>query len=337
MTLPPADWYDDPENPSSYRYWNGREWTEHRSPKSIPTPPGSSGGSVFEIFGQTFATLSATWREAVIVALPLVLGTIGGAALIYTGVDLALNIDPNEFFDRVTTPGFNPSSGADEAFLDSIELDITGSSVLCVVFGLLFWWFAGMLSTIGLSRLFIAHHKGRSLPARDALSGAIRRIPRMALWWCMLIGFAVAAALVLVFVGVFAPILLLLLLPAVIAAGVWLIPYYTIAGLVVAVAPTSRGIVQPTRDVVPGRWGFIFVRLLLLIVLNIALGFPIGIVSNAVLMASVLGYLLFTALVQAFQTVVGQAGYLVIYDALGAEIDPELCTGASDSGPVADD
>jgi hypothetical protein len=29
----PAGWYDDPEDPSQYRYWNGQGWTADRSPK----------------------------------------------------------------------------------------------------------------------------------------------------------------------------------------------------------------------------------------------------------------------------------------------------------------
>lgn len=27
----PANWYPDPENPSAWRYWDGSQWTEHRS------------------------------------------------------------------------------------------------------------------------------------------------------------------------------------------------------------------------------------------------------------------------------------------------------------------
>ena len=41
MTNPPADWYDDPEDATKYRYWDGIRWTEHRSPKQVPPPPPS--------------------------------------------------------------------------------------------------------------------------------------------------------------------------------------------------------------------------------------------------------------------------------------------------------
>ena len=38
MTTPPtpADWYPDPEDPASLRYWDGSSWTEHRAPAALP-------------------------------------------------------------------------------------------------------------------------------------------------------------------------------------------------------------------------------------------------------------------------------------------------------------
>jgi hypothetical protein len=36
--LPPAAWYADPENPAGMRYWDGAEWTEHRT-DYLPAPP----------------------------------------------------------------------------------------------------------------------------------------------------------------------------------------------------------------------------------------------------------------------------------------------------------
>lgn len=31
--LPPANWYEDPQNPRYNRWWDGHQWTEHRTPK----------------------------------------------------------------------------------------------------------------------------------------------------------------------------------------------------------------------------------------------------------------------------------------------------------------
>jgi hypothetical protein len=35
-TLPPAGWYADPEQPQTYRYWTGSEWTDQRAPMALP-------------------------------------------------------------------------------------------------------------------------------------------------------------------------------------------------------------------------------------------------------------------------------------------------------------
>ena len=36
--LPPAAWYADPENPAGMRYWDGAQWTEHRT-DYVAAPP----------------------------------------------------------------------------------------------------------------------------------------------------------------------------------------------------------------------------------------------------------------------------------------------------------
>lgn len=36
--LPPANWYDDPDDPRVWRWWNGQHWTDARSPKQPPAP-----------------------------------------------------------------------------------------------------------------------------------------------------------------------------------------------------------------------------------------------------------------------------------------------------------
>lgn len=37
--LPVAGWYADPESPSSFRWWNGRNWTESKAPNGPASPP----------------------------------------------------------------------------------------------------------------------------------------------------------------------------------------------------------------------------------------------------------------------------------------------------------
>jgi hypothetical protein len=39
MADTPAGWYPDPENPGQLRYWDGEQWTEHRSAQTASTPP----------------------------------------------------------------------------------------------------------------------------------------------------------------------------------------------------------------------------------------------------------------------------------------------------------
>lgn len=36
-SMPPADWYPDPQDPGQLRYWDGQQWTEHRSERQQPS------------------------------------------------------------------------------------------------------------------------------------------------------------------------------------------------------------------------------------------------------------------------------------------------------------
>lgn len=49
---PPAAWYDDPEDDSGVRYWDGATWTAHRAPKRRDTPEPSG---VEPVTGQSTA------------------------------------------------------------------------------------------------------------------------------------------------------------------------------------------------------------------------------------------------------------------------------------------
>ncbi len=330
VTLPPADWYDDPENARQYRYWDGTQWTEHRSPKGLPAPPGRrSDDSAGSIFGKVFALLASTWREAVIVAVPIAIGTLVGAGLIYFGVNDAVNVDVQELLDRVTTPGFDPDSGDDKIFIDSIDVTVSGTAIVTTLIGAIVWTLGASLSVLGLSRLFVAANNGVEIGPGAALRGGLHRIPRLLLLVLQAAAAILAVSIVMAIVGVIAPVVLLLVVPATLAIMVWLAPYMTVALVATAAGPRQVGVIATTRSAMAGRWRHVVLRLLLLVLLGIGLGLPIGAVSNAVFAVSLWGYALLTALVQAFQMVVSGAGYTIIYDGIDAPVDPELTPSAT--------
>ncbi|MEM9204210.1 MAG: DUF2510 domain-containing protein [Actinomycetota bacterium] len=43
MSTPEPGWYDDPEQPGQFRYWDGETWTAHRAPKAMPQPASGAG------------------------------------------------------------------------------------------------------------------------------------------------------------------------------------------------------------------------------------------------------------------------------------------------------
>lgn len=56
----PAGWYADAERDGGQRYWNGSEWTEHRTPHAAdapagyyPSPDGSPAWSYWDGSGWT--------------------------------------------------------------------------------------------------------------------------------------------------------------------------------------------------------------------------------------------------------------------------------------------
>gem|GEM_PF-1182054 len=41
----PAAWYDDPDDPTQLRYWDGQAWTDHRSPKVADATPADAAAT----------------------------------------------------------------------------------------------------------------------------------------------------------------------------------------------------------------------------------------------------------------------------------------------------
>jgi uncharacterized membrane protein YhaH (DUF805 family) len=76
--MPEAGWYDDPEDATQLRYWDGASWTQRRQPRGEAPPPppppapavtagawGAAGGAAGSSWGSSGAAAGSSWGTAV--------------------------------------------------------------------------------------------------------------------------------------------------------------------------------------------------------------------------------------------------------------------------------
>ncbi|MEO0491874.1 MAG: DUF2510 domain-containing protein [Actinomycetota bacterium] len=109
---PQPGWYDDPENPSQYRYWDGAEWTTHRSPKETPPPPGMTSAGVptsaTEAVSAAFTLFGQHWVSLLGLAAIALAGFVASIAVVVGGVFLSLDDAEDLFGEEVSEFVFNP-------------------------------------------------------------------------------------------------------------------------------------------------------------------------------------------------------------------------------------
>lgn len=74
QSLPPAGWYADPDNPhAANRYWDGRQWTENRTPPAgfVGSPAPRTSG--FAIASMVLGILWVYWIGSI---LAIIFGVI---------------------------------------------------------------------------------------------------------------------------------------------------------------------------------------------------------------------------------------------------------------------
>ena len=84
MTHIPSGWYDDPEDPSQHRYWNGEAWTDDKAPKVSPAAARPQASS---ITGEGIQLVKEHWTGllaffAIMVVLWILSGIVAFAALV---------------------------------------------------------------------------------------------------------------------------------------------------------------------------------------------------------------------------------------------------------------
>ena len=325
MTSPPAAWYDDPEDPTQYRYWDGANWTEHRAPKTPPPPSSATADeSAWNIFPHAFNAIGSTWRSLLLISVPNLIMSVVLLVAIYATVDQVFDGELDEVIDRAAD---GVISSADEAFYRSLDptfpVPMFWVALILGVVSLL----VGVVVAAALERTLASAMRGHTLEPADAFSGTMRRLGRL-VGWPLLLGFMGVVALI---PGLVFPPLLLLYLPLVI----WLWPY--LMGLLpaIALAPAGRSPIAQTRAMVSGRWGHVARRALVLAVLWFAVSFSAAIANQFFafdLRASVVGST-FIGVVQGALIAAGVTAYWIV---CRGELDPELESASSTAPGEAD-
>ena len=304
-STPEAGWFDDPEHPSQYRYWDGNEWTAHRSPKQSPPPPPTSSSiptSATETVSAAFTLFGQHWVSLLGLAAIAMLGFAAAAVAFVIGLILSFE-------------GSNTLTGPDFVF----------SPIGVVLWIVAAVGYLGVFAVMGpaFQARIEAGRIGQSTSVGACIGFGTRNWKRT-LWrsvLLMLTFFAsylvliplVLLAIVLGALGVFVAIVLGF------AWFVAVIPALTLATAGVGIAPTGANVISQALSAARKDWalvsGAFYLAYLLVIGLGIASAvvglIPIlGIFAN--LAISFVSYTVFV-IVQHFQWL-----------RIGGEVDPAI-------------
>ena len=262
MTDIPPGWYDDPENPVQHRYWDGDRWSEHRAPKVAP--PTYADRGAFAIVTTGWNLFTRTWVSLLGIGAIILVAVL--IALAIALVDLASMLDPGlgEIINRVFDSDFDSEKNpADKAFLDSITLDWSVWPVIGLIVAFIVLYATVLLGTATSTVLLASVHVGRRRRAGQCFALALRRAPRwigIELLWSLSSMAALAITFGILVLAFTTPILLLLVVPATIAALVYCWPYWFLARTTLFLASTDDPPFRRTIALVRPNWGPIALR-----------------------------------------------------------------------------
>jgi len=322
--LPPADWYTDPDDESQFRYWDGSAWTEHRAPRGGETATGQGllrrPGLVLT---DTFSILGRRWRSCVAAALVyfaglaamLVLGLVAGNAILGEELD--------EAWSRISDPGFDPASEEHTTYFESLEVDLSPTSLAAILLGVVALWIAGNIMRATVARVAVSDLRDRDLAPSEALRQALRRVARLLGLDLQLAAMAVLAMLVLVVAAAISPLLLILLIPALMVGAVYGSVVVWIAYVAASVGPASWSLGYGAR-LIRGRFWATFGRMLLVLAALAAAYLAFGLVAELTGSASDRFLVVSTVAQTVAATAAGVVALVataIIYHDLGGESD----------------
>ena len=331
MTDVPSGWYDDPEHPEQYRYWDGTNWTDHRAPKAVPQGPAS--GDASGIVTQGWSLLRRNWAPVALiwVALFAVFVVIGVIVI----AQAATAIEPGvlTIIERFTEPGFDPENNpADELFVDSIEFTPGPSFWVVTIVGVIALVVA-QLFFVGVAQIHLtAAALDHPFTLGESFRAALRRLPRWAavyLLWGVLYAVAVVAVVLLYLLAAQIPLLLIMLVPVSIAGGIFVYPFLWIAPTALAIGRVEDPPLRATIGLIRAR-GWRRVAWPVLLVNLVVVGVSIG--AGVIGVIPVLGTLV-SLVAQLFLYALTGAMNIPLWRAIGGPVGTDIGGGA-DSEPT---
>ncbi|MFQ5558944.1 MAG: hypothetical protein ACE5GB_15745, partial [Acidimicrobiales bacterium] len=221
-------------------------------------------------------------------------------------------------------PGFDPRSSDTEAFFDSIDVAARAGPTALLVAGAVVSILAALAHQAAVSRLTLTDLDGRRMRAGQALGGALRRTPRLVGVVLQLVVIGVAFTAISLMFALLLPILLLVLVPAAIAALVIGYPVIVLALTTAAAGPPTPSIPYAWH-LTRGRLGAVVGRTLLALVVALAVGFGVNILTSPASAVIWWAGIVAGVVVQPLQVTYQAAAVAIVYH----DLDGEMPDGAS--------
>lgn len=241
MSDVPSGWYDDPEDPAQYRYWDGTQWTEHRAPRttgSAAAAPSDGSGAV----GEGWTLLRRNWVAMLIVNLVTLAAYIVAAVVIFIAANNSIEPSILDIIQRVSEPGFDAvNDPADEAFIESIEFTPTAGFWVIVPLMIALVVIVQIFSVALQSVHVAADHVGRPRGLGGSFGIAMRRLPRwIGIYLLWLVAFMAIGAVLFGLGYITGGIALILLVPVGIATFIWIFPTLYLMTTALVIGPTDE-------------------------------------------------------------------------------------------------
>ncbi|HUV17709.1 MAG TPA: DUF2510 domain-containing protein [Ilumatobacteraceae bacterium] len=315
--MPPSGWYDDPEHPWTWRYWDGARWSDHRAPMWVP--PARDPSSFSSWFERSVAAVKVAVRRVgvLLVGVWLLFGIAGWWSVVSSfdsdrGRELRrlLDIEGSLFGGSTVTLTDAEADRAWELVQDIFWSALPWIVLLGVGFVLLAAWSVALVVRAVQPHLADPATGGTPAEPLGAFVGAaVRRVPAVVgsgiVVFLVFAGVWIVAWLPVVFValigggGAAIVLTVVFVLLLVVVAMAWLWVRLALASVIAAAGGVGIG-VKRSWELTHGQFWYAAGRL---IITGLIAGAAGGVINSVTGFGSFLGFVAYVSILFALQAV----------------------------------